>query len=120
MIKLPQYRHFTFSFYRFFRGQEFSEFLHFVNHPKNFPKVATGTRSFRVPDYFGGRPKPDSTGTRPDSNIGYPNLSGTRTTLLPTVYKLNFVFSYFMKHKQKLYLNCNSNLNKLHIAPSLF
>ena len=49
------------KFLQIFRGHEFSEFFHFVNHPKNFRKVATGTRLFR------GTTK--STKTRPD---GYP------------------------------------------------
>ena len=33
------------EFSQIFRGPEFSEFFHFVNHPKTFLKVATGTRS---------------------------------------------------------------------------
>ena len=45
------------KFLQIFRGHEFSKFFYFVNHLKNFPKVATGTRSHlmpelrRMPDY---------------------------------------------------------------------
>ena len=48
MIKLPF--KLLIKLLKIFRGHEFSEFFRFVNHPKNFPKVATGTRSHRMPE----------------------------------------------------------------------
>ena len=69
------------KFLSIFRGHEFSEFFHFVNHPKNFPKVATGTWSHRmselrrISDWF-GYPKP----RRVFDWFGYPKLRpGTRS-----------------------------------------
>ena len=39
-------------FYRFFVDTNFRKFFHFVNHPKNFPKVETDTWSHQMPKFL--------------------------------------------------------------------
>ena len=73
----------------------------------------------RVPDYFGGRPKPDPTGTRPDSDIRYRNLSCTRTLLLIMKSKiyLNWIINFFILFNKKIFKSSVVTLGK--VDPSI-